>query len=590
MPQHSGHPPVETPTVPRRLNTSAFRSLYRGLYEPKAISRVTFRLLAAMGNHPFVRVIIRHRLRQLMRYCHIPRYRGDVGFDIVLMDEDEVLTSVAERRRDMLRDLLLHGGVLWGRPADGRPGYWAGDGKTAAMGFAQACQILLDDNMVYGGSGIRIEPGRDPRRQPVAWFRPVPGATIRMADPELYVHEYRNDQKIVEWVLLDPEGNTAWELTWQEFGYWARNPSTDPLDMGYGKSELEYAVDLLTGIHTAYRFNLGQFTENRLPPGILQIPDVIDEGVLDEFLNTLRMNIGGPAGQWHAVPIIRASSGTDKPQVQWIPLGERPSDMQWERFIVLTFAVLCELYGVNPEEVGFHAFDTRRQALQMEDPESQILHGEDTGFLPTMESLAEFWQEQVIGKFDDGAWKFQWVNLGSEHEEYTTRMSQARLSAGKSSIDEERAWSDKPLRRIPQDRALWYRVQGAVNQHFPQLYEDPDKQYELCSRLYMAKGGAWSLSTQVPIAGAALQVWQMEEMQGAGEGGEEAEDFASLLGEQSEGAGPPEEEEQEGEEEQEEQGAQSEELPAFGNPQRKGLIRRFRDGARRVIEVTLGRA
>jgi len=261
--------------------------------------------------------------------------------------------------------------------------------------------------------------------------------------------------------------------------------------------------------------------------------------------------------------------------------------MQWERYIVLSACLLWGLMGINPEELGFPGVDLRRQALQAEDPETRIEHGQESGFIPLMESLASFWNDEVVSKFDQGAWKFTWVNLGSEREEHATRMAQARLSAGKSCIDEERTWADRPLRRIPQDRALWYQVEGAVNKHFPHLYDDPDKQYEVCSRLYMAKGGAWSLSTQVPLAGTALQVWQMEEMQGTGEegGGEEQEDLMAMMGGQAGVPGAGEAPGQPGEEEQEPQ-----ELPPEMPPQQKGLVRRFRDGIRRVIEVTIPRA
>lgn len=103
----------------------------------------------------------------------------------------------------------------------------------------------------------------------------------------------------------------------------------------------------------------------------------------------------------------------------------------------------------------------------------------------------------------------------------------------------------------------------------------------------MAKGGAWSLSTQVPLAGTALQVWQMEEMQGTGEegGGEEQEDLMAMMGGQAGVPGAGEAPGQPGEEEQEPQ-----ELPPEMPPQQKGLVRRFRDGIRRVIEVTIPRA
>jgi len=81
-------------------------------------------------------------------------------------------------------------------------------------------------------------------------------------------------------------------------------------------------------------------------------------------------------------------------------------------------------------------------------------------------------------------------------------------------------------------------------------------------------------------------VWQMEEMQGTGEeeGGGAEEDIMSMLGGGGEGEEPGGVEQLGGEQEQ------PAGLPAeIGPPQQKGLVRRFRDGVHRVIEVTLGR-
>ncbi|MCD6351155.1 MAG: hypothetical protein J7M26_03450 [Armatimonadetes bacterium] len=593
--------------VPRReLPTRLFRYLYRGLRQPHQFTAVSNRLLRAMGKHPLVRMIIERRKAQTVAYCHPPRYRGDVGFDIVLAEEDRELNSKDELRRDEIIELLMQGGFIWPRPADGRPGPWAGDGKTRALPLTQAVALLVEDSLILDSAGIRIEKGTRSDRYPVVWFRPVDGANIRIAEPDFYERQYRQDVKLVEYVLLDERGDVAWELAWDEFGYWVRNPATEEASEGYGRSELEWAVDVLTGLVTSFRYNVSQFTENKLPRGILQVPDV-DERILDEFITTLEMNVGGPLGHWSAIPVITVEG--DKPAVQWIPLGERPSDMQWRDFIVFCINVLCSLYKISAEEVGFQSFLTRQATLQEADPETRILHGEDTGFVPLMESLAAFINEHIVGKFDDGKWRFVWRELGRENEARSNDLRQRRLSMGFTSIDEERLWADKPVRRLPTDLALWQKTQQAVIHKRPNLLHDPDRLWGQTELLYAAQGGTFSLATQVPVSPQLLQVWQMElaaKQQEAQEAraieGAGLDQLAALTGGAQDGQellpGAPQEEEPAASESgppeptSEEEG-QEEATPDWpqieDRHQRKSLVRRLAESGRRVIEVFVRR-
>jgi len=585
--------------VPRKqLPTRLFRYLYRGLREPQRITAVSFRLLRAMGNHPLVRMIIERRKAQAVAYCHPPRY---LGFDIVLADEDRELSSKDELRRDEIIELLMQGGFIWRRPADGRPGPWAGDGRTRALPLPQAVAMLVEDSLILDSAGIRIEKGKRADKYPVVWFRPVDGTRIRLAEPDFYEREYRQDVKLVEYVLLDQNGEVAWELAWDEFGYWVRNPSSDEANEGYGRSELEWAIDVLTGLVTSFRYNVSQFTENKLPRGILQVPDV-EERILDEFLTTLEMNVAGPLGHWSAIPVIAVDG--DKPAVQWIQLGDRPSDMQWRDFIVFCINVLCSLYKISAEEVGFQSFLTRQATLQEADPETRILHGEDTGFVPLMESLAGFINEHIVSKFDDGKWRFVWRELGRENEARSNDLRQRRLAMGFTSIDEERLWADKPIRRLPTDLALWQKTQQAVIRKRPELLHDPDRLWSETELLYAAQGGTFSLATQVPASPQLLQIWQME-LAAAQQAREEEQapdmqQLAALMGgglaQQPESEGAPMEV---GEGEAALPGAGAEEQrpdwTAVEDPhQRKSLSRMVVDGVRRVgqriIEVFVRRA
>jgi hypothetical protein len=499
--------------VPRNpLQTRAFRHLYRGMRQPMEAMALNDRILRAMGHHPFVRMIIEHRRTQAQAFCQVPKGRGQVGFDIVPADENDPLTPEDEERKQEIVDLLINGGNRWPRPVDGKRGPWASDGHTPALPMSQWVPCIVDDELTAGNAGIIREAGRDRRRWPVTHFRPVDGFAIRIADFSEYKPEYRDDVKVIEYVILDENERPEYELAWSEFAHWVRKPVIlRGRPVGYGASPLEECVDTLAGLAMAYNFNKGQFSENKLPQGILEVPEIDDEK-MDEFLTTLELNIGGPAGNWSSVPIIARDAESQSPTVQWIPLGERPGDMVWERFLIMTFAQICAIYGASPEEVGFPSFSARQSALQEADPETRILHGEDKGFVPMMLSLQDFINREIVELFDGGRWRLEWQGLGKGNAEQEQNLRNLRLQSGYTSLEEERTWGDLPMRRYPLDSALWGKCQTAILKRNIKLLDDPDQLYASTEEVYARVGGAFSLATQVPLSPSLQQMWGQEQM------------------------------------------------------------------------------
>ena len=506
--------PVKTPE--KKLDSVVFRALYRGMREPSPnlLTGMSFRLLGQMGKHMFVQMIVRRRKKQVMRYCHVPRFIGDPGFDIEPSDENQHLTPRIEKRRNEIRDMVLRGGNLWANPYTGEPGAWAGDGRTVAFPFVQMTQYMVESTLIYGGTGLRIEAGANEGEWPVTWFRPYPGPMIRLCAPE-YDRQYRTDIKYPAYAILNRDDSVRFELTGSEFAYWCRDPnlsSDDDETLGYGVAELEGCVDLLTGLDTSYRYNVTQFTENKLPRGILQVPDV-DPLVLEELLNTIEMNVSGATGGWHSIPYISVDTDSGKQAVQFIPLGDRPPDMQWERFIVFSINGLCNMYQIAPQEVGFQAFAMNKNTLQEADPQTEIIHGEDSGFVPLMVSFEDYFNQAVVNKFDDGAWKFVWKQLGHENEERANKLRKERMEIGYTASEEERTWGNRPIKRIPLEIDKWAQAQAEVLKKSPKVAQDPDKFYQAISELYVQAGGVWSAATMTPLSPSIMQYVGQEQMQ-----------------------------------------------------------------------------
>ena len=157
------------------------------------------------------------------------------------------------------------------------------------------------------------------------------------------------------------------------------NPRTDIYHSFYGYSYVEQAVDLVTSQINAFAYNSGNFTDNKLPRGMLLIDgDANDETVsqIEDYLAEVMS--GSPANQWR-IPVI--PSGMSKGEgggIKWQELNGKNRDMefsQWQDF--LTSGIVA-LFGCSMDELGLQSAKSqnmfeREGNGQMEASKSLIL-------------------------------------------------------------------------------------------------------------------------------------------------------------------------------------------------------------------------
>jgi hypothetical protein len=251
---------------------------------------------------------------------------------------------------------------------------------------------------------------------------------------------------------------------------------------------------------TAYKYNVGTFTEWKLPMGFMEIADC-DENVLDEFIEDLEMQVGGAAGHWSAVPYISKPPGFEgKEFVRWVDLQQRPTDIQFREFMMLSFNKLCGLFKISAEELGFPSFDSGKATLQEDSPAAVLENSRDTGFVPLMEQLATFLTDAVVGKFDGGMWKFVFVGLGETDEKTANEARQLRLNMGLTSIEQEQEESDNIVGQVPLDTSLWAKTKGALLKEKPDLLDDRRLLHRFTLRLYIAQGGLFYTGTEFGLS------------------------------------------------------------------------------------------
>jgi len=544
--------------IPHRILPS-LRQLgyYKGIRDLPKATGVTFDVLRRMSGTPVVRMVVDKRKTQAAMYAREPRHRHDVGCEFVLRDTERNPSPIERKEIAELKELILHGGYRWKRVTDGQVARWDGRGEEKALRFDQLVRVLVEDMLVLDAACIRKEMPRKARDHPVyeadpearehatdhppIWFAPIDGARMRRAEQTYrlpkgqdalaaptgafageYEPEIRKDLRTVAWVELGERNEVQREFSWDEIGYLSRNPRSDLWTTGYGRSELEYLIEIITGLACGIGFNVQFFTNSHIPPGILTLAGEWKDEVIKEFQSDMIENVGG-SGKWHKLPILFGES--DDAKASFITLREQGRlDMHWEKWISFLVNIICGVYQMAPEEIGFQGFRQQGQAMQEADPASKIVQSYDTGFVPLMLALETFLNEQIIEPIDD-RFQLRWVNLRKLDREKELALGTQRLNAGTASLNQVRAELNDPEWRDPLDPVFWKRCEKAVVKRWPLVRHDREERERLTAVVYEQTGGkycTWPDAPGMPVIVSQLYMREkgsyFEDLGGGGAG------------------------------------------------------------------------
>jgi|GEM_PF-4333710 len=561
-----------TPNMPagiphRRIDAMANAGAYRGIRDPRAATNVTYDILHLMSRHSMVRAVLLHVIKIVRRYARTPRRRGDYGFRIELRDPEARMTAEQRDEALLLTEFIERGGWDYIRTVDGQVARWDGFGEERALPFPQFMGILTEDSLIFDGAAVRKEFPRDVDQHPVyqqfpkareygspfppVWFAPVSGRRIRRAE-----QTYRNRDEVEEaaggavvprdtdggyqaeirpelenhvaYVQLSERNEIAREFAWNELGYFVRNLDPDTWTDGYGRSELEYAVEIVTGLSSGVTFNVEYFTHDHRPEGILNLSGEWSEEYVKQFQEDLVTEVGGP-GNYHRLPVLW-SPDPDAKALFLATRGDTRLDMYWEKWISWVVCALCALIGVPPEAINFASFKGGAgSALNEADPSTRLLYGDDVTVVPFMLAIESFINEQLIWPIDN-RYCFRWANLRERDEEKQFGLVERKLMAGYYTVNEARTELGEPEIQWPLDRHLWRMIEQKVQRKWEALRDDTAERERITAQIYEHLDGEYALWPDAPGNVTALIAQQeiggllgggemgMEEMMGLGPG------------------------------------------------------------------------
>ena len=338
------------------------------------------------------------------------------------------------------------------------------------------------------------------------------GPTPDSFDEIDYVQEYRGREY------------TGWPA--KDFIYGFANPRTNMESYGYGYSELEMMVSIVTAILNAIAYNKAQFTNGSLPPGFLTLYGDWDEEQVEGFKREMEMRLQGPSNQQRLGILWSSSQGDGKAgnrAAEWISMRGMNREMEYHQWLDWLLNIACALYQIAPEEIGIKSWGGGGESAPMFDkgPMAQLKHSKDKGLKPLLTWIAGIINKEIISEFyDDLVFKF--INIEPEDEGVRTDLMTKRVSAGYETVNMarqkngepkiEETWADAPAN--PELMQVWSQEHEQQQQQAQMGQEAPEDQAQ----------------------GASRFMFEPPEQGGAGEGGGAPQGEKGMQGGQEDGA------------------------------------------------------
>jgi hypothetical protein len=397
---------------------------YSGRGYKETLNRVSMQTLQRMGNLYCVKNIITTRIEQITRFLKFSTDEQKEGFTIrkkrSLFESTEdkgEMTKAEMKRVEEIVDFLEHGGKTdkWEMPDS----------------FVTFVRKIMQDSLSIDQLAFEITRTRG---QEIDKFKAVDGSMIRFldsVDPD-YAHEFERyryrgylpkycqvfDQQIVfnkqlnEYVLYYP-----WEL-----GFGIRNIGTDIWNNGYGRSELETLVEIVTYILNGVQYNGNFFKNGSNPKGFVKMngPNA-NQTQLNDFKQKWRQMLTGTENA-HKIPIF---AGLD---IEWVDLQKGNRDMEFDNWTKFLIVMLCSVYRIDPSELGFQ-FKDAANLFGQQGQKERLDHSKQKGLYPLLIFLQDIINKFLISELDEDM-EFAFTGIEVEDEEKQVKLDADKLSAG----------------------------------------------------------------------------------------------------------------------------------------------------------------
>lgn len=385
-------------------------------------TNISYQVLRNMARTPFIRPIITTRLNQVADFAEFTEDEQKKGWTIrpkrkPFQNQKKNLTDKDKRVIEDIYDFINNGGSEGSK--------WGNDTFETFLRKTTKDSLEIDQ--------LTFEVVQNRRGMPVE-FVATDGGTMRLAETyddrestwgnrikdavaingyyPSYVQVY-NQQVYNQYY--------PWELC---FGM--RNISTNIMNNGYGVSELEDMIQLVTYMLYGMQYNGNFFKQGSNPKGILNIKGGASSNAVQELKQVWRSTIAGVQNS-HKIPIIEGQ------EVEWLDMQQSNKEMEFQVWFDFLQLLACSVYTIDPSELGFN-FQKAAQMFGQDGQKQRLNHSQTKGLIPILK-----FEQRNINKYivERLAPSYEFVWCGIEQEDKIVALDQDVKKSGAGFVSME---------------------------------------------------------------------------------------------------------------------------------------------------------
>jgi hypothetical protein len=399
---------------------------YTGLGYKPAIKVVPFDFLRAMGSSPMIFSVISTRINQILEFSNFSTELDRPGWTIRRKTSrfaTEYKNSDKDKQAiEKIVDFLENGGI--------------------------SAKFTLHDDLhdflkVFPRDLLELDQGcfelQRNRAGELLTFNTVDSATIRLM--ETIDPNYRDIDKYQEvdfkdakyfpsycqvWrerVLKNPK--TQEDIIWYpwEMCFATRNKQSAIMANGYGQSELEVLMRVVTWFLESMEYNGRFFTNGSNPRGFFTVKGGVDPRMLNDFRMAWRSMVTGWQNA-HKVPIFEAD------KIDWVSMQNTNKEMEFAKWMEFLTLVTCAVYKVDSGELGFKFSQQNSMFGESGSGQKQRQdHSKDKGLKPLLKVIQKNIDKFIVSELDSN-YEFIWTGIDVEDETIILDNDIKKVNAG----------------------------------------------------------------------------------------------------------------------------------------------------------------
>lgn len=402
----------------------------KGFKDPRYYGALSFETLRRMGDIFIVRSVVNTRVEQVQNFLHFSVDEQKEGYTIRRKrnpfdknQSNKDLSKEDQQKIEYIRNFLEKGGLT--------------EKWDNIDSFQEFGRKIIFDTLTLDQLSFEIVRNK---RWELSKYRAVDASLIRLLDSidpkmkeefEKYRYKGYLPRYCMVWngqILQNPTTKEHVIFYPWELGYGIRNKSTNIYRNGYGTSELETLVNIITWILWGMQYNGNFFSKGSQPKGFINVKNSnISNSTLAEFRQAWTQTMRGVENS-HRVPII---NGID---LEWVDLQKNNRDMEFNEWLKFLFIITCSVYRIDPSELGFQ-FKDQAQIFGQEGQRERLNHSREKGLKPLLIFFQNIINQYLVSELDED-FEFAFTGIEVEDEEKQVALDKTKLESGMVSMQD----------------------------------------------------------------------------------------------------------------------------------------------------------